>query len=236
VAIRFDATADRLTRTTTLPSITAFTMMCWLYVSVTRGGYATIQAYGSTTFGSAVYQVAFPGGSTTLEVYNGSSAVNGSTVAITTWTHIAMTVAGTGAGQFLCYKNGVLDATHAGNSSVPSQTLWYASNGGEWLNGRLAAVKVWGAVLTANEILMEMKSYLPIRLANLNTWSPLLIATDVTDYSGASAAWTIGGTLATEDGPPIPWSLRSREAHVSAAAAPAVGPIPGSLMLSGVGV
>src|SRR4029453_3840258 len=76
---------------------------------------------------------------------------------------------------------------------------------GEWLNGCAAALKVYNVVLTADELKKEMRCYTPVRTDNLNGWYPMLLHTDLGQYG---PAWTAGGTLATENGPPIAWSLR----------------------------
>jgi hypothetical protein len=81
-------------------------------------------------------------------------------------------------------------------------------SGTEQFNGRVANLKIYSAALTANEIKAEMRQYLPVRTADLNAWTPLLTHTDLSDYSGQGNGWTAAGTLATEDGPPIPWALR----------------------------
>jgi hypothetical protein len=61
--------------------------------------------------------------------------------------------------------------------------------------------------LTASEIQQELRAYVPVRTLNLNSWYPLLTQTDVAHYG---PAWTVGGALTTEDGPPIPWSLQQQ--------------------------
>jgi hypothetical protein len=75
------------------------------------------------------------------------------------------------------------------------------------LNGRIAAVKLWHIELTQEQIAAEMRQYKPIRLANLDGFYPLLdVGNGTQDFSGfATSNLTSNGTLATEDGPPIPW-------------------------------
>lgn len=223
MSVRFDANTDKLTRTTLLPSITSFSIMAWIYRTTTGGGdHEAVFSYGSGTSNYAAYVRSGPS-SALFSVTDWVTDFTGSAIVDATWYHLAMTVAGTGAGQLLGYMNGVLNCTGNG-ASITGSTLQCCNGpaGGtqEWYNGRMAAVKVYSAVLTANEIANEMRQYLPVRTANLNCWSPLLLSTDVKDFSGAGATWTVGGTLATEDGPPIPWSripLRQRRSMVAAA-------------------
>lgn len=207
MAVRLDAVNDPLARTTSLPPITTFSILCWAYLSVDRNSYSEVMTFGNTT--SLFYQFGTQGDGVTLGSFNGSTEGTGTAWTVGTWKHLAMVVAGTGAGQFVCYQDATVATTLAGNASVPAQRLTLGSNFGtssEWFNGRIAAVKIYSVALTQNEVAQEMRQYLPARLVNLNMWCPFLLHTDLKDYSGAGLSWTSdGGALATEDGPPIPW-------------------------------
>jgi hypothetical protein len=209
MAIRFDASTDKLTRTTNLPAITTFTIMGWFKISVNLANYGCFIRFGQTAV-NAEYACMVNGSGLTLDLFNSGAEVTGSALTVGAWAHLAITVAGTGAGQFLCYLNGVLNITASGDNLPVAQEINLGNNtGGEYINGCVANVQVYGAVLTASEILGEMRCYLPRRTANLLVWSPLMATTDAANYAvAAAAAWTSGGTLATEPGPPIPWSLR----------------------------
>lgn len=219
MAIRLDAQADYIGRTTNLPPITTWTMMCWAYLAVVRVDYEVVLRHGNT--GGSWYQYGTNGSTATLAAWNGTTETAGSVWTVNTWKHLTMACAGTGAGQFVCYQDGAVDVTLSGNSGQAAQDMRYGTNwtgSTEWLNGRLAAVKVWSAALTQNEIAEEMRSYMPVRTANLNTWSPLLSSAALENLAN-TGAWTVGGTLTTEDGPPIAWSLRPSTPLVWAAAA-----------------
>ncbi len=76
----------------------------------------------------------------------------------------------------------------------------------ERFGGRIAAVKVWDAVLTSAELQNERHTYTPKRHTNLHLWSPLIPkggGTSFLDYSPNSRHWTQGGTVTDVDGPPI---------------------------------
>jgi hypothetical protein len=117
----------------------------------------------------------------------------------------------------------VLDITAASMpGSVTNAKLWIGNdNDAEFLNGRAAAIKLYDAVLTPAEIVQEMRQYLPARTANNNGWYPLFTTNDdQTDFSGLGRDWTVGGTLATEDGPPIPWKSGQSKIYLPLSAAP----------------
>lgn len=213
MAVRLDAVTDTLTRTTGLPGITSFTLMGWFQMAANTGGFQSFLAYGTSTAGSGnFYSLTTNGGNLTFVAYNGAtnSTATG-TITVGAWMHLALTCAGTGANQLLAYQNGALFITFNGGTNPTSQKLYWGGNNqspNEWMNGRLAALKVYSAVLSAGEIQTEMRQYLPARLANLTSWMPLMLHTDLQDYGSGAFHGTAGGTLTTEDGPPIPWSFR----------------------------
>lgn len=225
MAVRFDASGDDLRRTANLPTITAFTIMGWFQIVVDRNAFSCFMAFGSNAGGGAYYALQTPADGTTLALWNNSSSVSGTGLSTGTWYHLAFTCAGTGAGQLLAYLNGVLDITHSGNAGPSAGRIEIGNDlDSEFLNGRAAAIKIYSAVLTAAEIAQEMRQILPLRTANLNGYYPLFSTDDdEIDFSGAGNNWTVTGTLATEDGPPIPWGAGRRRFLYSPAAAAASG-------------
>jgi len=231
MAVRFDASADYLSRTTTLPTATTCTLMCWVY-PVAAATFATAVSLGVARLGGAAFYGMGPGvGSSANHFHcfggNGAPEVYGAlTYTTNTWYHMALTVAGTSANQMLGYINGVLDITATATTGVSSNTLLIGTSAGDdAMNGRAAAVKVWGAVLTATEIKAEMQQYVPQRTANLLSWHPLLLHTDTAQFG---ATWTANGTLTTETGPPIAWSCvtPSTQRAFGGMAAPVLPPLP----------
>lgn len=206
MAVRFDSSTDQLSRTATLPAINSFSMLAWCYsLAVVSGSVLAIGAADTVTF----YSVGRDFSTSRVRVYAGGTLVNG-TAAFpgSTWLHLALTCAGSGIGQLLAYANGVLDVTTNGSASATNAKAYLATDdAGNTMDCRLAAVKIYSAVLTADEIKQEMRCYMPVRTANLHSWLPLLAHTDTANYAG-TGAWTVGGTLTTEAGPPIAWSLR----------------------------
>jgi hypothetical protein len=219
MAVRMDASTDALTRTTGLPSITAYTLMMWMQIVVDRNAYSTLFCFGDTSTGNNFWNLSTNADGVTLAVSNGSVEMLGSafTAGAAGWAHLAHTVSGTGASAGLTYVNGVLAVTSAGNAAITGVNLWVGNNAlGEWSNAKYGAIKVYGAALTVGEIKDEMRSYLPVRTANLTSSHPMLLHTDLAQYG---ATWTANGTLATDQGPPIPWSLRPSLPRLGGAAA-----------------
>jgi hypothetical protein len=205
MAVRCDAAGDAVARTTNLPSIASFTIMLWCYLTVDTNAAAYPLGYGST----GAYRLGVSDDGTTTSAYDSYNEVVGGTWTLGTWKHLAITVAGTGTGQALFYVDGGLLATLDGHTEFVGTTLRLgaapASASTTPWNGRIAAHKAYDVVLTAPQIQQEMWQYLPVITANLNAWAPLILHTDLKDYSGNARDYTGTGTLTTEDGPPIPW-------------------------------
>jgi hypothetical protein len=229
MSVRFDGSADALTRTTNLPPIATWTIMGWFKISVDRNAFSCFYNFGHATNSLAVYTIETLADGTTLSFYDGDTTTNGSALTVGTWYHIATAVAGTGAGQALTYLNGVLDITAAGDVDPTADKLWVGNDiDVEFLNGCAAAIKIWNVALTGAEVAAEMWQYTPVRITNLNAWHPMLaanVAGLIDDQSTNQRTWTQGGSLASESGPPIPWRRYKRKASFKSAAAAGAAPV-----------
>lgn len=231
MAVRFDAAADVYSRTTNLPSATSFTLAGWFYLSVDTNASATFFSRGFTDTEISL-QTDVDG--TTLRIWDGQSSdsVTGSVLSLTTWYHLALTYDGS---NIRGYLNGVLDITNPATSTPYNAQYIGNANDGTYLDGRAAAVKAFSAVLTAEEIKTEIWQYCPIRFANLNAFYPMLsVADGATDYSANGYNNTAGGTLATEEGPPIPWRIhRRRQVSYAVSGATTMNPAQAAMALVG---
>src|SRR5690606_3171162 len=106
----------------------------------------------------------------------------------------------TGTGTISSTNHSVSNALNAATLRI-GQSPW----GGEWLNGRMAAVKIWTAALSANEIQAERDYTSPLQTANLRAWYPFEVA-ETTDHSGNGETLSGGSSPSTEPGPGIPFS------------------------------
>lgn len=209
MAVRFNDPSDSISWTSNIPA-RPWTIMGWFKISTDRNAISCFFAWGDD--GTIDYVVAGTlSNGTTLNTYIGSD-VSGSALTVGTWYHIAGVM--TSTTDYKIYLNGVLDITHTGNSSASSNgRIWIGNNhDNSWLNGCAAAIKVYSVALTPREILSEMQTYQPRRLANLHVWRPLLSTSGQTlSYGGSRNVATVGGVLDTERGPPgVAWGRGSR--------------------------
>jgi hypothetical protein len=190
-------------------------MMGWFYLSVDSGTWAFFLDLTDNANLGAYAGVGSDGN--TIDLWTNADHA-GTALSTGTWYHVAV-VCDAGANGFKLYLNGVQDVQTTGVTYTPA--AFYIGNDEipEPWNGRAAGVKVWNRVLTVAEIQQEMRQYVPVNPASIWGFYPLLSHLDATaDYSGNGNTLTVGGTLATEDGPPIPWKQgRSRLVYIPAA-------------------
>lgn len=196
MAVRVDASGDSLSRARLAG---ARTVMAWVYISTDRNAYSALWQGGSNDY------LVLDSSGTQLAYYDGATEPTGSNLSTGTWYHIAQTCAGDALGNaWAIYLNGVLDFSGARGAVAAGTNIVFGNDDAtEWLNGRLANIKMFDAALTAAEIQQEMLALRPQRFANLWGWWPLWGAADIADYSGNGRTLTAGGTLTTEDGPPV---------------------------------
>lgn len=216
MAVRFDAAADRLVRTTgVLDYNAAYTWMAWVYISTDTNAYTHILSINTNNqFAQNADYIGMVADGTTLLSYvdNGGAGTEatGTNLSTGTWYHLAVVRASTTS--LLIYLNGTQDSNNtrsvAARASASRMEIGALStNNADPFNGRVAFVKIYNTNLSAAEIQAEMWSEDPQRLANLWLYSRLLDATDYLDLSGNARDWTAGGTLTREDGPPgVGWA------------------------------
>jgi hypothetical protein len=148
-AVSFNGTNTRYTRTA-LGLGGSFTMACWVKIVVDQNTYTSVLAQGD---GASNYYHLGTGSTGTLftrDSTSGAGANSGYDFPIGTWVYIA-TVNDTGAGNDLMgYKpaGGSWTPLALGAATVtgPSDTNTFyigADSFGGWLNGSVAAVKIW---------------------------------------------------------------------------------------------
>jgi hypothetical protein len=75
--------------------------------------------------------------------------------------------------------------------------LWRDAAGNNVMTGALARVRLWEAVLTANELLAEFRSCSAVRRTNLI--DEVSIVNDATKLVASIGTWTVSGTLGSAD-------------------------------------
>ena len=146
MAIRFNASGETLSRSRLAG---AKTVLAWIYISTDRNDYTGFFGLSGNEI------VATDGTGTRLLHWDGSLERLGTNLSAATWYHLAYVSAGDDiTSAFTLYLNGVSDISNGGRSvAVYGATMYLANDEfGEWLNGRLAHVKIWNAALTQAEI------------------------------------------------------------------------------------
>lgn len=217
MAVRFDsATTDALRVSSgILDYNAAYTIMAWVYP--VSNPAADMQPFSIAVGGSNLDQLRTGSAATSWSVRSlvgGTAVASGTaTVSYATWQHLAMVR--TDASNLYLYKDGVQSTASTQAVGARSAAIQLDIGNGRAgttpLNGRVYAIKAWTVALSTAEILQEMRSVRPVRLANLWGWWPARPgATErLKDYSGNGRSFTEVGTLTDEDPPPISWGART---------------------------
>lgn len=138
---------------------------------------------------------------TALRIETQATSADGTTTLTSgTWYHVARVRNGTGR---TVYLNGVSEITLTSANAFTTASEAVFGNGLAAFPGYMSALKIWDAALTADEVMQEMRTIVPRRVASLNTFSPFARHTELQNYAGTD--WTITGTGLTDDGPPVSW-------------------------------
>lgn len=232
--VRFDASADRLLRTASLPSYnSAYTAMGWVYLVSDLNATVTIFAIDDNIDDIDAINLGSDGVTLQLGVVVGgvSTGPSGTTLSTGTWYHVAIVRAS--ATDCRLYLNGALDigpdTRDVSGRSAATRLEWgaFASVNLSRFDGRVAAIKIWDAALSAEEVAAEVRSIRPQRLANLNGWWPCFPGAGerARDYSGNGRDWTESGTLTDEDPPPVGWGAAALLVPYAAATATSLPPL-----------
>lgn len=226
MAIRADASGDYYQRTASLPAYNAFTISLWFQQRTDLGAvFQSLATLTDSTIDGSFLQIDGSQGLIIGDFGGASSSIL--TVSLNGWYFAAMTCAGSGAGQLIGYGAAFGSAALSTQSFTgpasftPSSLTLFDDTFSEPFDGEIAAVKVWDRVLTQAELEIERWYYLPVLTNSLHGYWPMWGTSDgATDFSGNGKSWTVNGTVASADGPPLPWSppRDDESAYVIAAA------------------
>lgn len=218
MAVRLDNTSDSLKRTANLPSIgVGATAMAWFYRAVDRDAIENCIAFEDS--GGAYDQIYMHGVAEAIEAWVGGGTSTGISWSTGTWKHIAMTH--NGAGEWDFFVDGVEVISNLADTLSDFSVIWFGNDrDSELFNGRVAFARVWDIALTPEQVADEMRTAQPRNaVASLNFYWPLINHSNAIDYGPNARDPTVGGTLATEDGPPIAWRHAGMRRYYKPAAA-----------------
>lgn len=197
MALKETAAGSYISRSSGFISYTNHTSMCWYKTPPTAWGTENsifdLEGTG--------YHYCFVNGIGDLQLDTGPGGLNAAALTLDTLYHITMQGDGT---NVRLYLNGVQAVSRANTTITPTFEAWGGYVASPLNAGTFAALKQWSAILTADEILNEMRSYLPKRGLNLHTFVPLLNHTDLVNRT-QGVGYTATGSLAYADGPSISW-------------------------------
>ena len=211
--VRFDASTERLSSATSLPVSDIVSACGWARRQADRNAESLIWILTNTAVNDFVTLITGVNGDSLTARETGGSSPTIATLTDGQWFCWCITANGTGASALTGYYLLPGETTFAsqvvgGDALIENEmAVGGPAIANFQLNGDIFNVKVWDAVLTTGEMINECKSIQPRRTVNLNRWTPLYtsVASGVIDRSGNGRNWTINGTLADSDHPPVNW-------------------------------
>lgn len=182
-----------------------WSMSCWGKITTDRNSYSTFMGFDANEVSDTrIFQTENNG--TSLLMYPSDATATALTAG--TWYFMAasgtgatgtMKIRAQGAGSFTTKTWTTIDGTGAASWLRLGDSIF----GGEWLNGCLAAVKLWhGTVLTPTELEAEYQYRTPLKTAGITCYYTFDTASTV-DNSGNGRTLSGGVGATTEAGPTL---------------------------------
>lgn len=223
MAARFDADSDGYTATTGIPT-GDLTVCCWGYIAVDRNTFSCLWGMENAASNASQYfsLLTDATGTAVNLFFTGGGPPTPYAASVGTWHKYMVTLAGSTATFYAAAEAAGLTQINTSTSPAVTKSNFFIgrdSFSGEFLNGRVAGVKVWTAALTITEGDAEFAQLGAVRTANLLRSHPLEIA-QTKDYGPNGHTLTAGGTTpGTEAGPGVPYERRPDRAATA-------GPLP----------
>jgi hypothetical protein len=217
MAIRFDASADRLLRSNPdIGGADLYSGCMWVYRIGTPSPYGAIYTLNTNDAANNFnIDAVLVNSSNQLQTYVGDGidsgfSGNGTTLTASTWFHLGWSNTSLGVNGFKLYVNGVLDLQNAYDRTGRTAAFTREETGMIYsanvylFNGRVFNLMTFRGVLTAEHFKAQMRQFTPIFSPPiLRTWTPMrnpgFRARHYDRIQGAY--WTPGGTLTDEPNP-----------------------------------
>ncbi|TMR99524.1 LamG-like jellyroll fold domain-containing protein [Nonomuraea basaltis] len=206
MAIRYAAASHGQIATLSLGQRSALTVSCWVKISVDRNAESPVWTIDPNSTSSWLTLRTGADGTTMRVLINGTQVASRAfTPGV--WYFVGVSVSSTG---------GFMVSRAAGTASFNVDTWTNAaavmatllrlgvSIDGLWLNGCIAAFKLWTDALTQTEVQAEAGDYLPQRKVGLGAAYAFYRA-ESTDYSGNGRELSVDTGATAASGPAITW-------------------------------
>jgi hypothetical protein len=223
MAVRFTAGSQNYSATTGIPAGNVYTFTAWIYATVDSAAGQTV--YWVTNNSDVFTGINIRDNPHNLQGVDGtlygSGGIGAVSASLGIWWRVALVVNGANVTFYRAPYGLALGWVSVADATPPATpvTLFLGDNRyDEFFDGRMAAVKMWQAALTPQEVAQELEQYAPVRRANLLRFHPFLVA-ETRDHSGNGFTLSGGSGATTEPGPPIPWIAPHRRVVARLAAA-----------------
>jgi len=211
MSVRFDASGDRYTATTGLPS-TVWTATMWARLASDRDDYSTLFSLHNGTDDEVIALQTGDGGRD-LRVWIEPAAGNvdpGVKMTVGVWYRVAVVRDGSDIAYYFGPDSGAPTTDTGTLTGAVNQTVLQfseaptSSEGTRRWNGNIANFKLSSAALSESEIIAEWANWQPQRTADLLRHHKWQSGASTADDSGNGHTLTVGGTPSTDSGNPNP--------------------------------
>lgn len=206
MSVRFDGATDEYFGASVVGT-TGWTVTCWAKLQVDRNNYSTIFAWDGAADDGLWFQTTDSG--TSLMVWDGTSdrPFSIGAMSVGTWMFYALTrPTSTSVTLYAGAEDGALSSQTITTSSTGAYSAINVGNSpdSEWLNGNVANLQCYSALLTQTEIEAERQSWDAVRTSGLVRHHRWRDAAETVDYSGNGRSLSVGGSPTfAADNPPI---------------------------------
>lgn len=216
MAVRFSGANQFYTAALGLGAVTQIAVTCWVKLAADRNNFSTVWNIDNNSMSSSIRGLQTASDGTTMEIYyhNGPLTISGGTkpsLTVGTWYYFAVNIDGNNA-NWMWRQSGATGFSAANfrgaSGAFTANRLRIGDSAwtGEWLNGSVAALKIWLGNLSATEMEAEAPYFSPVRTSGLVAFYPFDTGPSTTDASGNGYTLTGGsGTTADTNPPDLSW-------------------------------
>ncbi len=198
MAVRFDAVGEHFTRAES-PSGNTYTVVAGVKIEVDRNEFSTWVCLDTGATNNYTLMQTDATGTQMQAAEHNTAAVNGPAMTVGTWYRLAVTKAGNGQPITIYWQadgagtvSSASGTSASNNPAVDVLRIGDSVFGGEFLNGSVAAMKLWsGAVLSQAEIEAEWASLDAVRTTNL--WATYKFESGALTTDSSGNARTLSG-------------------------------------------
>lgn len=209
MAVRFSGDNQWYERALSLGSVSTFTVTCWVKLVANRNIYSGVWALDNSNQSDLYILSTDQNGTTMHVVYEGGPLDADTNITIGTWYFFGVAISGASGRRTWRTDASSTFTTSTWSGGPPNTTMTRLRIGADsyhdWINGSVAALKIWnGVALSQTELEAEALTYPPTRTSGILAWYPFNNGPETTDYGPNGYTLSGGASTASDANPTTP--------------------------------